>query len=114
MKGTTVVFMIGLAILLWPWNAQASGSRVYVGVGVGTAIAIGSGIVSFNIGYNQQVSKEKPESPLSEMDRPPALAGLKRQGEETVPNVFPDLTLHAPSLPSPTLRFELPFFILRW
>lgn len=109
----TGVFMIGLALLLFPLNAHARAPRTYVGIGVGTAVAIGGGIVSFNVGYNQQVRKEKPESPSPETDPPPALARLKREGKEKTLPAFPDATIHSQS-PPPPFRIELPFFILRW
>jgi hypothetical protein len=114
MKQITLALLIGWGLLLWPQASHARETRVYVGFSIGTAIVVGSGIASFNIGYNQRIGKQEPESPPSKTDSPPALAELKREGEETVPKTFPDWTIHSQSdSPSP-IRFELPLFILRW
>lgn len=114
MRRMTALFIIGLALLLGPWNAHASNRRVYVGVGVGTAVAIGGGIVSFNVGYSQQVNKQKPESSLPGTDRPPALAELKRKREDAAPHSLTDFEVRSQSASPQPLRIELPFFILRW
>lgn len=114
MKQVPVVFLIGLALLLSPSTSHASETRVYVGVSVGTAIVVGTGIASFNIGYNQRVSKGRPESPSPETNPSTALAEINREGKNETPETYPDFRINAPSVPPPTLRFEFPLFILRW
>jgi hypothetical protein len=114
MKQVPVVFLIGLALLLSPSTLHAGETRVYVGVSVGTAIVVGTGIASFNIGYNQRVGKGRPESPSPETNPSPALAEINREGKNETPETYPDFRINAPSVPPPTLRFEFPLFILRW
>lgn len=113
MKQTALAFLIGWVLLFWPWTSYARESRVYIGFSVGTAIVVGSGIASFNIGYNQQVKRE-PEPRSSETAPPPALAELSRKGETEAFKPFPDFRINSQSDPPQPLRFEFPFFILRW
>ena len=114
MKQMPVLFLVGLALLLSPSTSQAGETRVYVGVSVGTAIVVGSGIASFNIGYNQRVGKRRQESPSPETNPSPALAEINREGKNETPETYPDFRINAPSVSPPTLRFEFPLFILRW
>lgn len=109
MKQITVVFLIGWALLLWPQASHAGETRVYIGFSIGTAIVVGSGIASFNVGYSERISERQPAS-----DPPPALAEIKREGKTEALKPFPDLRIDS-QLDSPQpLRFEIPFFILRW
>lgn len=112
MKQMAIAFLIGW-VLFWPETSYARESRVYIGFSVGTAIVVGSGIASFNIGYNQQVKRDlEPHS--SETAPPPALAKLNRKGETATFKFLPDVRINSRSDPPQPLRFELPFFILRW
>lgn len=109
MKQITVAFLIGEALLLWPQTSYAGETRVYIGFSIGTAIVVGSGIASFNIGYSERISERQPAS-----DPPSAFAEIKREGKNEALKPLFDRRIDSQIDSPPPLRFELPFFILRW
>ena len=114
MKQIFFILLTATILLLRPLLSDAGETRVYVGFSVGTAIVVGSGIASFNIGVNQRVGEREPESGSTETDPPPALAEINRKAETVPPWSFLDSRIDSQPDPPQPLRFEFPFFILRW